>query len=287
MKRSLIWIIVIAVLVFVFLIARPLYILQEEDQVVVARFGNIVRSHTGSGLKFKVPFLEQLTIYSRKVKVYDSSPDTALTSDKRRLNVDFFVAYYIDDPVLYKQKVRTTQNAQTRLDDILYSSLRNEISQHTFHENIREREMVTDKALETSSATLEEFGIHVVDIQIELLNLPEANQASVFERMRSERNRIAAEYESEGKAEAQKIRAQADRQAQEILADATRQSEEVKGAGDAERTNIYANAYSADEDFYEFWKALRTLETTIPETQTMLFMPIDSLLGQYLIGDIE
>jgi len=238
------------------------FIVDITEQGVVTQFGKpvkvIPRATLGSGsiwggLIFKLPFIQSYIEYSAQLLDYDTTPDQVLSRDKKTLIVDNYAKWRIVDPLKLMQTVRTEAGAQSRLDDIIYSVLREEFGQYEYTEIIKtSRSEIMEDVTQSVNRQAEEYGIEVIDVRIKRIDLPQENEQAVYQRMISERERIAQRYRSEGLAEATKTRAEADRTVKEMLAEAYRKAETLKGEGDAEAARIYAEAYSNYPDFYEF-----------------------------------
>jgi len=275
---------VVLILLALLLFANPFFMVRQERQVVVVQFGKPVKVITEPGLKLRVPFIQQIRVFSKKLLDYDSDPDEVISRDKRTLVLDSYAKWRIVDPLTFLTSLGTAENALTTLDDILYSVIRERIGQHEFHEIITDRHTIMEGITVEADRSASQYGVEIVDVHLKRVDLPAENEKAVFERMGSERQRIAAKYQSEGMAEGQKIRAQTDRQVAELLASARREAEEIRGEGEAEATRIYAEAYSADQEFYEFWMALNTLRESLESGETTVIIPNESPLARYLLG---
>lgn len=260
------------------------FIIKETEQVVITQFGNPVRIITDSGLALKLPFIEEVNVFSKQLLDYDSSPDEIFTKDKKTLVVDNYAKWRIIDPQLFLETVKTESLAQQRLDDIIYSILREELGKYYFSDIInKHRTEIMVSVTEKSNSKANEFGIQVVDVRIKRADLPQENETAVFNRMTSERDRIASQYLSEGEAEAIKIKAATDREITELLSTSYAKAESIRGEGDAQAAKIYAQMYEADPEFYRFYKAMEALKNTM-SNKTTLFLPHDSELAQFLLG---
>ncbi|MDW7673306.1 MAG: protease modulator HflC [Bacillota bacterium] len=274
---------IVLALIFVFLFLNSAYVVKETQQVVVTEFGKPVEERIEPGLYFKIPFVHKVNVFSKKALDYDSAPYNIYTADKKTMRVDNYAKWRIVKPTLFLESLLTETAAQSRLDDIIYSVLREELGRHDFVDIIRsERTSIMNKVTATSNRAMAEYGIEIIDVRIKRADLPEENEQAVFNRMISERERIASRYLSEGDEEALKIQADADREVVEILAQAYRQAEEIKAEGDQEAAQIYNRAYTKDPSFYQFYMALNTIKETIGRDST-LFLPHDSDLAKYLL----
>ncbi|MDG5789715.1 protease modulator HflC [Evansella sp. AB-P1] len=283
----------------------------ETDQAVVVRFGEVqkivisektpqiveqIEQHSrlsnvkiveGKGLQFKIPFIDTVETYSDRLLTYDTRPRQVTTLDKKRIELDNYAQWVISNPALFRVTMRTEVNANTRLDDMIYSNLNSEIGRTNMTQlisDIDHVESMLENVVNRTNAGLEEYGMEVVDIRIRQTDLPEQNLDNIYNRMRTERERIANRYLSEGEEEAQKIRSNADREARIIEAEAYETAEILRGQGDAEATRIYAEVYNQDPEFYEFFRALQTYRTALVNDTTIV-IPSDSEFAKYLLGN--
>ena len=269
-------------LVLVFVAAQAAFTIGEWEQGMVVQFGNPKRIIQEPGLYFKLPVAQNLVRFEKRVLTTDARESEYITLDKKRVLVDHVSRWRIDDPLQFYRSVRDRIRAMARLDDIISARLRQEIATHNFLDLIREkREDIMAIVTKDTRETAKSFGIEVTDVRIKRLDLPEEVQASVFARMRAERERIAKRYRAEGEEQAQQIRAGADREREVILATAYESSEKLKGEGDAEATSIYANAFGKDAEFYAFTRRLQAYEKILSNDTTLLLNP-DSELLNYL-----
>ena len=279
MKRSLLVIIVLGLIVFF----TTVFIVDEREQVVILQLGKPVRTITEPGLYFKlpIPFQNAVTFDDRLLE-YDVAPEEVLSKDKKTLIVDNYVRWRISDPLLFLKTVQAIPNAVTRLDDIVYSELRQELGKHNMSEIIFEtREEIMEIVTKASDKSTDQYGIKVVDVRIKRVDLPRENEESIYARMDAERKRQANKFRSEGEEEAQKIRALTEKDKTIILATAYKESQEIRGEGEAKALEIYANAFNKDPDFYEFTRTLEAYKKIIDE-KTTLILPADSKLFKTL-----
>ena len=277
--KKLFIIIIIAALAFF----TTVYIVDETEQVVVLAFGKPVKTITKPGLNFKLPAPFQVVVtFDKRLLEYDVPPEEVLSMDKKTLIMDNYVRWRIVDPLLFLQTVQAVPTAKTRLDDIVYSELRQELGTHDMVEIITEtRDLIMDKVTAASNEESEKYGIEVVDVRIRRVDLPSENEASIYARMEAERNRKANMFRSEGEEEAQKIRAKTERDKTVILADAYKISQEIRGEGESRALDIYASSFSKDPKFYEFVRTLEAYEKIIDKKTTLVF-PGDSKLFKEL-----
>ena len=269
-------------LVILFVLST-IIVVDETEQVVILQFGKPVQTITDPGLNFKFPAPIQVSnSFDKRLLEYDVPPEEILSRDKKSLIIDNYVRWRIVDPLLFLQTVRAIPTAKTRLDDIVYSELRQELGNHDMAEIITEtRELIMEKVTIASNEETSKYGIEVIDVRIRRVDLPQQNEASIYARMEAERKRQANKFRSEGEEEAQKIRAATDRDKTIILAEAYKTAQQIRGEGEAKALDIYATSFSKDPDFYEFLRTLETYEKVI-DKKTTLVLPGDSKLFKAL-----
>ena len=274
--------IAIFTLIILFVLST-IIVVDETEQIVILQFGKPIKTITDPGLNFKLPAPIQVSnSFDKRLLEYDVPPEEVLSRDKKSLIIDNYVRWRIVDPLLFLQTVRAIPTAKTRLDDIVYSELRQELGNHDMAEIITEtRELIMEKVTMASNEETSKYGIEVIDVRIRRVDLPQENEASIYARMEAERKRQANKFRSEGEEEAQKIRAATDRDKTVILAEAYKTSQQIRGEGEAEALDIYATSFSKDPDFYEFLRTLETYEKVI-DKKTTLVLPGDSKLFKSL-----
>ena len=260
---------------------QSLFTINEWEQALVTQFGQYKRTIQHPGLKFKIPFLESVQRFDKRILDNDAIPGEYLTEDKKRLVADHVTRWRIQDPLLFYKTVRDEAGALARLDDIVYSEMRRELAQNQFaHIIASKREELMEKVAKNALQIAKQYGIDVVDVRIKRADLPSEVQSSVFARMVAERERIAKRYRSEGEEEAAKLRAESDKNRTILMAEAYQKSETTRGEGDREATRIYAEAYGTDPEFYRFVKSLETYEKTLRDGTTF-FLSSDSEFLKY------
>lgn len=277
-------IIIAAVLVFIIAIVlvNSLFTVDETEQVIITQLGKYVRTITEPGLHFKTPFLQTLNRFENRVLEYDAAAALIITSDKKHLVIDNYARWKIIDPLKLYQTVRDEAGAQARLDDIVFSEIREELARHTLTEVISvNREAIMEKVHRQCDDKAREYGIEVIDVRIKRADLPAEVAHSVYARMKAERHRIAKKYRSEGEEEAVKIRATTNKEKTILLAESYRLAEKLKGEGDAEAITIYAKAFEKDPEFYAFIRTLEAYEKSLRQDTTIV-MPSNSEFFQYL-----
>ena len=242
------------------LASDSVYIVKQYQQAVVLRFGKFIKAVQDPGFHLKMPILQQVSIYDKRLLDYDVAPTEIVTKDKRTLLIDSFSKWRITDPETFYKRVRTVFTARGRIKDVIFSDLAQEFGQHTLEEivSINRREFMEAVTKRSNDKVKEmQIGIQILDVRIKRADLPEENKKAVFSRMRSERKRIATQFRSEGEEEANKIRAQADKEKVILLADAYETKQKLRGEGDAQSIKIYADAYKSDPEFFAFTRSLK------------------------------
>lgn len=285
--KSLITFVIVVVVV---LIAYNLFTftVDETRKAAVLRFGEIVRIVEEPGLYFKIPIVQRVTYLEDRVLNYDIQPRDVLTSDQKRLVIDNYAIWRIGDPQAFIESTGgRLSSAQSRIDDIVYSDLRNILAKNTLDEIVSEKRLeFLQQVTELSRVKLLEFGIVLIDVRIKRADLPVAIEQAVFSRMRSERERIAAQLRAEGEEQSRQIRSAADKDAAIILADARKDAEQVRGEGDATALEIYAKAYNQDPEFYRFWRTLESYKLALAD-DTRIILTTDSDYLEFLEGMLE
>lgn len=306
MKQAAIIVVGALILLALLAVTGAFFIVDETQQVVITQFGKPVgESITTPGLKMKVPFLQRANFFDRRFLEWDGDPNEVPTADKRFFYVDTYARWRISDPLLFFKRLRDEYGAQSRLDDILDGETRNTIAKHDLIEAVRStnREFAQSadivqraeapKEIEFGRITLEEevlsnaservtdLGIEILDFRFKRTNYAEVDRPKVYERMISERKRMAEQFRSEGAGEAARIIGDKERELKSITSDAYRQSQEIQGKADAEAADIYARAYNKDAEFYRFMKTMEVYETTLDE-ETILMLGTDGDFLRYL-----
>jgi len=264
------------VLVVLFL-SFSIVIVDETQYAVVIRFGEIVKVITKPGLAFKTPFVDTVTKLDKRYTIYDIPPERIITSDKKTLVIDSYIIWRISDPKRFIESMRSESLALSRLDDIVYSGLRNSLAKYDMDTIVTQEKDFLKEVLSFSASNVKTFGIEIVDVRIKKTDLPIENRNAVFERMKSERQSIAALIRAEGEKEAQRIRSEADKKALITQSQAQSDAEQIKGTGEASATKIYSQAYSQDPQFYKLWKTLESYGDIIPGSVILLDEEMDIL----------
>ena len=284
MKTSRIIISAIALLLVIG-ISQSLFVVSETQRAVKLRFGEIVEFDVPPGLHFKLPIVNTVRKFDARILTLDAAPQSYLTSEKKALSVDSFVKWRVSDVAKY---FTTTGGDEERLRRLLSqrvdAGLRNEFGTRTVKEVVSgQRDELMDKlANQLNIIAKDELGIEVIDLRVKKIDLPPEVSDSVYNRMRTERERLAKELRAQGNEVAERIRATADKDKTIILADAYREAEETKGNGDATATSTYALAYSKDPEFYDFTRSLKAYESTFSNKSDILLINPESDFFKYL-----
>ena len=284
MKRSSIIISALS-LIAVIIISQSIYVVSEIERAVKLRFGEIVEFDVQPGLHFKWPIINTIKYFDGRILTLDAVPQRYLTSEKKALMVDSFIKWRIKDVAKY---FTTTggdeERAKRLLSQRVDTGLRNEFGIRTVKEVVSgERDQLMN-SLATSLDTIaqQELGVEVIDLRVKKIDLPFEVSDSVYNRMRTERERLARELRAQGNEVAEKIRATADKDKTIILADAYREAEETRGSGDAKATATYAEAYTKDPEFYDFTRSLKAYQATFQSKGDILIIDPDSDFFKYL-----
>jgi modulator of FtsH protease HflC len=283
MKQTVIGLLAVFAALWV-LIPQLLFTIDEREQAIITQLGAYIRTITKPGLHAKIPFMQTVHRFDKRILATDADPAEYLTLDKKRLVVDYVARWQIKDPLAFFISVGSLDGARARIEDIVFSELRQAISGQDFAPVTSEhREPTMDAVANTARSRTAAFGIELIDVRIKRADLPREVQQSVFARMVAERGRIAKRYRSEGEEEAAKLRAETDKQREIILAQAYEQSQRLQGEGDAAATAVYASAYEQNPQFYFF---VRTLEAydDILTPETLLVLPGDAAMFRFLSG---
>ncbi|MEW5725490.1 MAG: protease modulator HflC [Thermodesulfobacteriota bacterium] len=278
MSNKIIPVLIILVLLLV-AVKSAVYTVDQTQQAIVVELGKPVSGTVGPGLHVKIPFIQRVVFLENRLLYYDAAPAEILTADKKNLIVDNYAKWRIVDPLKFYKTVRNVPQGLLRLDDIIYAELRVELGRHEMIDIISKlRSNIMDTVTRRADERAREYGISVADVRIKRADLPQENERAVYGRMRTERERQAKKYRSEGQEEALKIKAQADLERTVILAEAYRVSQEFRGEGDAEATRIYAEAYGQDPDFFNFLRTLQANRRALEKQTTLVLDPDDEFL---------
>ena len=279
--------IVVAALVFVALLvlSSMLYVVKETERAVVLRFGKLANADVSPGLHIKLPLIDDVRKFEGRILTVDASPENFYTVQKKRLKVDSFAKWRIDNvETYYRATGGDVAVASSRLEARINDGLRNKFGTRTLHEVVsgQRDELMHELTDELNLAVRSSLGIEVVDVRVKRIDLPKEVSDSVFNRMEAEREKKAREYRAKGGEQAERIRAEADRQKVVIEANAYRDGEILRGEGDAEAAAVYAQAYAKDAEFYAFLRSLEAYRSSFSGKQDMILVKPDSEFFRYL-----
>lgn len=288
----------IALVLFAFLavaavivLANSFYTVAENEYACVFRFSRIESVTDEAGLHFKIPFVDEVRRFPDTVLLYDIPPSDVLTSDQKSMTVDSYLTWKISEPQTFYQTLGTISAAETRLNALTYNALKNmmgTLAQDDIinREDASERNDIYAGITTEVSEDAKVYGIEVIDVKIKRFDLPEANEQAVYERMISDRERIAAEYTANGNYQASLIRNDVDKQVNIIISDAEAEAAAIEAEGEAEYMRLLAEAYDTDDkkDFYEFVRALDALKASLTGNEKVVILDRDSELGKLLMG---
>lgn len=261
------------------------FTVHETQQALVLQFGQHVRTVQEPGLNFKLPLVQNVEYMEKRILDLDAPPVEAVASDKKRIVVDAYSRFKIEDPLLFFQAVRTEETARSRLGSLVNSSLRKALGRVELETVLSgERSALVREITGDVNQESEKLGITVLDVRIKRADLPEANSQAVYRRMQSEREREAREARARGFEQSQKIKADADRQRTVLLAEAQKSGEIIRGEGDAIRNRIYAEAFSKDQEFFGFYRSLQAYRRALTSGDTTMVLSPESEFFRYF-GD--
>jgi len=286
--RKLSFIVPVAV-VLIALFISTVFIVDERNKALVLQFGRVVAVKEDPGLAFKIPFIQEVVFYDDRILSRDVDPLEVTPLDDRRLVVDAFTRYRITDVNQFREAVGTggVQVAESRLDSILKSEMREVLGSVSSNDILSsDRAVLMSRIRNAAIEKALPLGIEVVDVRLKRTDLPRANLDATFARMRAEREREAADEIARGNEAAQRVRALADRTQVEIVSEARRESEIIRGLADAERNAIFASAFGADPEFFEFYRSLAAYRMALKGQNSTMVMSPDSEFFNYLKSDV-
>ena len=254
-----------------------LFTVYQTQQALVIRLGQPVAVVSDPGLHVKAPFIDTVISVDKRILDLEAPPQEVIASDQKRLVVDAFARYRIEDALRFYQTLGSINGANSQLSILLNSALRRVLGEVTFTHVVRDqRADLMSRIQKLMDQEAKSYGIHVVDVRIRRADLPEQNSQAVYQRMQTERQREAAEFRAQGGQKAQEIRSRADREATVIIADANSTAEQVRGTGDAERNRLFAEAYGRDPDFFAFYRSMSAYEQGLKAGETRFLLRPDS-----------
>ena len=309
-KENKIVLIIAIIIAGIIVLAQSIYIVKETEQVVVTQFGRPIGDPvTEPGLKFKTPFVQKANYFDKRYLEWDGDPNQVPTKNKKFIFVDTYARWHITDPLQFYKRLTNERGAQSRLDDLLDGETRDNIASHSLEELVRNtnrkavsageiseliehslpdiqigREKIQNMIQETANKQTQDLGIEILDFRFKRINYVQEVRERVYDRMKSERIRIAEKFRSEGQGEASRINGQKERELNQIQSEAYKEAEKIKGKADAEAANIYARAYNrsgSSRKLYGFMKSMETFRNTF-DTSTTVILSTDSELYKYL-----
>jgi membrane protease subunit HflC len=272
------------VLVALILAYGALFTVYQTRQALVVRLGQPVRVVTEPGLHFKIPLIDSVIHVDKRILDLENPAQEVIASDQKRLVVDAFARYRINDVLKFYQSVGSVERVNQQLSILLNSALRRVLGEATLTHVVRdERSQLMARVRDQLDTEAQAFGISVVDVRIRRADLPEQNSQAVYQRMQTERQREAAEFRAQGSQRAQEIRARADRDVTVLLADATSTAESVRGEGDGERNRIFAEAFGRDPDFFSFYRSMQAYEAGLKSGDTRMLLKPDSEFFRFFV----
>ena len=254
------------------------FTVNQTQQALVLQFGEPKRTIQEPGLKFKLPFIQEAVYYERRVlSLIPQDAEEVILADQKRLQVDAYARYRIEDPLLFFQTVRNEIGARARLESIIDSSVRRVLGRETLASILTgERESINGSIRDEVNQSVASLGIQIIDVRLRRADYPTATSQNIFNRMKSEREREAKEFRATGEEEAQKIRADAEKTRTVILSEAQRTAQETRGAGDAEAIQIYADSFGQDAEFFAFYRSMEAYRKSMGQNETSMVLSPDS-----------
>ncbi|MDQ0510268.1 protease modulator HflC [Ancylobacter amanitiformis] len=277
MKNNLGIVLAVLAAIVAIIVYSSLFTVYQTQQALVLRFGEPVRVIEQPGLNAKIPLVDSVILVDKRILDLENPSQEVIASDQKRLVVDAFARYRITNPLRFYQSVGTVEGANSRLATVLNSSLRRVLGESTFIQVVRdERENLMARIRDQVNREAAGFGISVIDVRIRRADLPEANSQAVFQRMQTERQREASEIRAQGAEQGQTIRARADRDSTIIVAEANAAADKLRGEGEGQRNEIFAQAYGQNPSFFEFYRSMQAYEASLKSGDTRMLLSPDS-----------
>lgn len=277
---------VIVLLLIVLLMSTV--VTRSNEYTLIKQFGKVERIVSEAGLSFKIPFVQQTEKLPKTIMLYDQAESDVITKDKKTMVIDNFVLWKITDPLKFVQTLNTIAEAERRIETVTYNAIKNAVGTIDQTDIINGRgESLSDGIVAAVQPSFDGYGIQIIDNEVKRLDLPEDNKESVYARMISERNQIAAEFIAQGNEEYRKIINETDKEVSIIVSSAKAEAEQVRAEGEAEYMRILSEAYNSNErqEFYELLRSLDALKVTMKGGNKTLFLPIGSPLTKIFIGE--
>lgn len=263
-----------------------LFVIRENEQALILQFGNPQKQVDNAGLNFKTPFIQDVIYFDKRILDYDASAAEIPTLDQKQLVVDAFARYKIIDPLKFYQTVATESIAESQLNNIINSNLRDSFGKQLFTKLMTEtRAKLMAEISKKVDTAMRSLGIQVIDVRIKRVDLPEENSQAIFRRMQTQREQEARRIRAEGDRKAREIRADADKQQRVIVAEAKKTSEILRGEGDAVATKLYNDAFGRDRDFFDFYRSLQAMRTGLIGDTTSYVGPPQGEFYRFFKGE--
>lgn len=284
MKNKALLIIALILGLGTFLILETLFTITPIEQAIVLHFGEYKRTAKEPGLHWKLPFVETLIRFDKRILAIDSLPEQITTTDKKRLVVDTYTRYKITDPLLFYKRLHNERQAASKLSSIIGSSLKSILGKTSFDVLLSDqRSVVMEKVQDYVEKSVNTMGITIVDVRIRRADLPPENSEKIFQLMRSERERIAKDLRARGQEKAREIRANADREKAVIVANAKKEGAILRGEGESKAAHIYAQAFKANREFYDFYRSMQAYKKALkPDNTTYVLNTKDGEFFKFL-----
>ena len=278
----------VGVVAGLFLLLNGLFTVNQTQQALVLQFGNPVGRSPEAGLNLKVPFVQQVDFFEKRVLDFDAPSVELVLGDQKRLVVDAFARYRITDPLRFRQSVGNELAFRGRLEPIIFSSLRSVLGEAPLFTILsQDRTQLMNRIKSEANTSLAGFGVELVDVRIKRADLPPENSQAVFRRMQTEREREAKELRAQGAEVGQRIRARADRERRVLIAEAERESQILRGQGDAEAIGIFAEAFGQNPEFFDFYRSLQAYREALGDGATTFVLSPDSEFFRFFNGRAE
>jgi modulator of FtsH protease HflC len=278
-------ILLLLLLLALIVVYSSVFAVQQTEQALVVRLGRPVDVVTDPGLHFKAPFIDTVIPVDKRILDLENPAQEVIASDQKRLVVDAFARYRIKNALQFYQSVGSIQAANLQLTTLLNSGLRRVLGEATLIQVVRDqREALMVRIRDQLDHEANSYGIQVVDVRIRRADLPDQNSLAIYERMKTERAREAAEFRAQGNQKAQEIKSSADREATVIVAEANSKAEQTRGEGDAERNRLFAESYGKDADFFAFYRSMTAYENSLKSSDTRFLLRPDSDFFRFFGG---
>lgn len=282
-RASVLIILFAAIVIFV---AQSAFIVRETEQAMVLQFGDPVALHTTPGVKFKLPVIQQVQFFDRRALDVDPVPEEVILADQKRIVVDTFARYRITDMLEFYKALATEQQASSRLNNVINSTLRSTLGTATLADVLSDKRASLMQGIKKQvNASVNRMGIEIVDVRIGRADLPEQTSQSIYDRMRTEREREAAEFRAQGQEMAQEIKSKADKERTILLAGAEKEAQIMRGLGDEIAIKTYATAFEKDPEFYAFYRSMEAYKKSIAGQDTTMILSPDNDFFRFFKGE--